>query len=90
MVDKSTDHRNDAMVEQFVFHFLTHSTFPETSTEMVVKNCQCYCKKQIDDNRFKCSQNIASLNVLMMLTVSMTVSHFCQNLENIKSVRSLK
>ena len=41
-------------------------------------------------SRFKCSQNIASLNVLMMLTVSMTVSHLYQNLENIKSVRSLK
>ena len=35
--------------------------------------------------RFKCSQNIASLNVLMMLTVLMTVSHLYQNLENIKS-----
>ena len=35
--------------------------------------------------RFTCSQNIASLNVLMMLTVLMTVSHLYQNLENIKS-----
>ena len=35
--------------------------------------------------RFKCSQNIASLNVLMMLTVLMTVSHLYQKLENIKS-----
>ena len=39
---------------------------------------------------FKCSQNIASLNVLMVLTVLMTVSHLYQNLENIKSARSLK
>ena len=50
MVDKSTDHRNDVMVGQFVFHFLAHSIFPESSTEMVVKNCQCYCKKQLDNN----------------------------------------
>ena len=34
--------------------------------------------------------NIASLNVLLMLTVSMTVSHLYQNLKNIKSVRILK
>lgn len=47
MVDKSTDHRNDVMVGQLVFHFLAHSIFP---TEMVVKNCQCYFKKQIDNN----------------------------------------
>ena len=33
---------------------------------------------------------MASLNVLMMLTVSMTVSHLYQNLENILSLRSLK
>ena len=50
MVDKSTDHRNDVMVGQFVFRFLAHSIFPETSTEMVVKNCQCYYKKQIDNS----------------------------------------
>ena len=50
MVDKSTDYRNDVMVRQFVFHILAHSIFPETSTEMVVKNCQCYCEKQIDNN----------------------------------------
>ena len=45
MVDKSTDHRNDVMVWPFVFHFLAYSIFPETLTEMVVKNYQCYCKK---------------------------------------------
>ena len=46
--------------------------------------------EQYKRSRFKCSQKIASLNVLMMLKVSMTVSHLCQNVENIKSVRSLK
>ena len=35
--------------------------------------------------RYKCSQNIASFNVLMMLTALMTVSHLYKNLENIKS-----
>ena len=39
--------------------------------------------------RFKCSQNIASLNVLMMLTVSMTVSHLYQNLETLKVSEAL-
>ena len=24
--------------------------FSETSTEMVVENCKCYCKKQMDNN----------------------------------------
>ena len=47
-------------------------------------------REQYTRSRFKCSQNTASLNVLMMLTVSVTVSHLYQNVENIKSVRSLK
>ena len=48
MVDKSTDHGNNMMVVQFVFHFLARTTFQEPWTEMDIKNCQCYCKKQIN------------------------------------------
>ena len=36
------------------------------------------------------SKHSQSLKVLMMLTVSMTVNHLCQNLEIVKGVRSLK
>ena len=36
------------------------------------------------------SKQSQSLKVLMMLTVSMTVSHLCQNLEIVKGVRSFK
>ena len=36
------------------------------------------------------SKHSQSLKVLTILTVSMTVSHLYQNLENIKGVRSLK
>ena len=32
MVDKSTDHGNNMMVVQFVFHFLAHTTFQEPWT----------------------------------------------------------
>ena len=35
------------------------------------------------------SKHSQRLKVLMMLTVSMTVSHLCQNLEIVKGVRSL-
>ena len=48
--DKSTDHGNDVMVAQFVFLFLARAIFRETSTEMDEKNCDCYCKKTIDNN----------------------------------------
>ena len=48
-----------------------------------------FFKKSTSSYRFKCSQNIASLNVLMILTVSMTVSHLYQNLENIKVSEAL-
>ena len=36
------------------------------------------------------SDSYVDLNVLLMLTVSMTVSHLYQNLKSMKSVRSLK
>lgn len=42
--------RYDVKVTQFVFLCLRRSIFRETSTEMDVKNCQCFCKKQIDNN----------------------------------------
>ena len=32
MVDKSTDHGNNMMVVQFVFHFFAHPTFQEPRT----------------------------------------------------------
>ena len=32
---------------QLVFLFNLRTIFQETSPEMDVKNCQCYCKKQI-------------------------------------------
>ena len=35
----------DVMVAQFVFLLLARAIFPGTSTEMDVKNGQCYCKK---------------------------------------------
>ena len=38
MVDKSIDHENDVMV---VF-FLARAIFWESSTEMDIKNCQCF------------------------------------------------
>ena len=50
MVDKTTDNRSDLMVAQFVFLFLARTIFRVISTEMDVKNCQYYCKRQIDKN----------------------------------------
>ena len=39
----------DVMVAHFVFLFLARTIFRETSTEIDVKNCLCYCKKQVDN-----------------------------------------
>ena len=36
------------MVAQFVFVLVTLTNFPEMLMENDIKNCQCYCKKQID------------------------------------------
>ena len=74
-------------------HKIGHWTKPEhmVSEEICVTSIQCI---KLSDHKnefwhlFKCSQNIAK--VLMMLTVPMTVSHLCQNLEIVKGVRSLK
>ena len=49
MVGETTDHGNDLMVTQLIcFFFLACGIFQESSMEMDVKNCQCYCKKQIE------------------------------------------
>ena len=49
MVGETTDHGNDLMVVQLIcFFFLACGIFQESSMEMDVKNCQCYCKKQIE------------------------------------------
>ena len=48
MVDKTTDNGNDLMVAEFVFLFLARTIFRVISTEMDFKNCQYYCKRQID------------------------------------------
>ena len=40
------------MVAQFVFLLLARAIFRGTSTEMDVKNGQCYCKKKQIDNTF--------------------------------------
>ena len=37
------------MVVQFVFVSVPHMNFQETSIEIKVRNCQCYCKKQINN-----------------------------------------
>ena len=50
MVDKTTDNGNDLIVAEFGFLFLTRTIFRVISTEMDVKNCQYYCKRQIDKN----------------------------------------
>ena len=50
MVYESIDHENDAMMAQIVFLSFARAIFQETSSEMDVKNCQCYCKQQIDNN----------------------------------------
>ena len=50
MVDKTTDNRSDLMVAQFVFLLLARAIFRVISTEMDVKNCQYYCKRQIGKN----------------------------------------
>ena len=42
MFDKSTDYGSDVLSAQFVFLFIVHAIFQETSTEMDIKNCQCY------------------------------------------------
>ena len=47
--EQSADHGNDVMMTQFVFIFLSGVIFREISTGMDVKNCQSYCKKQIDN-----------------------------------------
>ena len=47
-VSVTTDHGNNLRVAQFVFSFLHAGFFRESSIEMDVKNCQCYCKKQIE------------------------------------------
>ena len=37
MFNKSTDYGSDVMVAQFVFLFIVHAIFQETSTEMDIK-----------------------------------------------------
>ena len=36
------------MVAQFVFVLVALTNFPEMLMENDIKNCQCYCKNQID------------------------------------------
>ena len=36
------------MVTKFVFVLVALTNFPEMLMENDIKNCQCYCKKQID------------------------------------------
>ena len=55
VVNERSDHRNGVMM--VVFSFLL-SFFPETSTEVDVKNCQCYCKNKL------CSETICLLLVV--------------------------
>ena len=49
MVYDSIDHENDAMMAQVVFLLFVRAIFQGSSPEMDVKNCQYYCKKQIDN-----------------------------------------
>ena len=46
MFDKSTVHRNDMMVVQFVVLFLARAIFRETSTEMDIKTVNVIVKNK--------------------------------------------
>ena len=46
MFDKSTDHRNDVMVAQFVFYLLARAIFRENSTKMDIKTVNVIVKNE--------------------------------------------
>ena len=52
MVCESIDHENDAIMAKVVFLSFGRAIFQETSPETDIKNCQFYCKKQIDNINF--------------------------------------